>query len=383
MSHWPDVGCSPLTRSIAEVDLAAIRHNATVLRAVAPDAQLCAVVKADAYGHGEVEVARAAIAGGASLLAVARVREGVRLRAAGFDTPIWVLSEPEQDDFDAVAECELEPAVYTKVGIEAAIEAARSTSRPLTVHLKIDTGMHRVGAAPDEAVSLAQLVSESPYLVLGSVWTHCAVADQPADPFTDVQLDRFDQVRAALDERGIEVPLVHAANSGATIAFPRSRLNVVRCGIALYGMPPSDELDGCLDLRPALRWTSSVSFVKRLVAGERVSYGLRTTLDRDATVATIPVGYADGYSRSLWDRPGHVLVGGRKRDILGVVTMDQMVVDVGDDDIRVGDEVVLIGQQGDSATTAGDLAAALGTINYEITCGITLRVERTYVGGGT
>ncbi len=249
----------------------------------------------------------------------------------------------------------------------------------LSVHLKLDTGMHRVGADPADAVRLARQIADAPMLSLGSVWTHLAMADEPEQPFSDRQLDRFDDALAELASAGIEVPLEHAANSGAVHAWPRAHRDVIRCGISLYGLPPSPQLAGVLDLRPALRWTSSVSFVKRLGPGERVSYGQRTELTESTNVATIPVGYADGYRRALWNGPPLVLVGGRRRRILGVVTMDQMVVDCGDDDVAVGDEVVLIGEQDGEEVTADDLAAALDTINYEITCGISDRVGRRYV----
>jgi alanine racemase len=368
-----------VSRSTATVDLSAIRHNAAALRAAAPDAELCAVVKANGYGHGEVAAAQAAIDGGATILAVARVIEGCRLRNAGLNLPIWVLSEPESKEFVDVVAFGLQPAVYSVRGIEAAAAAAYGSSTNLPVHLKIDTGMHRVGVAPGQVVDLARRISDEAGLDLGSVWTHLAMADEPDDSFTIEQLDRFEAALAALDAAGVDVPMTHAANSGAVHAWPRSHRDVVRCGISLYGLPPSPQLAGVLDLRPALRWTSSVSFVKRLAPGDRVSYGQRTEVTEPTTAATVPVGYADGYRRALWSAPPQVLIGGKKRRILGVVTMDQMVVDLGGDDVEVGDEVVLIGEQDGERVTADDLAHSLDTINYEITCGITDRVGRRYV----
>lgn len=367
------------TRSWAEIDLGAIMHNARTLRDLAPGASLCAVVKADGYGHGQVEAARAAVAGGATILAVARVEEGEDLRKAGLEQPIWILSEPQPPKFRQAAEAQLEPAVYSVAGIAAAAAAGAS----LVVHLKIDTGMHRVGASESSALALAQSIIDAPGLTLGSVWTHCAVADDPADPFTHVQLDRFERVVDQLRAAGIAVPLTHAANSGATLAFPRAHRDVIRCGIALYGLPPSPALAGLADLQPALSWHSAVGFVKRLQPGDRVSYGQRTEVERACNAATIPVGYADGYRRALWDKPGRVLVGGKPRNILGVITMDQLVVDCGNDEVCVGDDVVLIGKQGSATTTADDLAGLLDTINYEITCGISPRVERQWLAGST
>lgn len=360
------------TRSWAEIDLDAIEHNARTLRALAPGAALCAVVKANAYGHGELEAAAAAIAGGAEILAVARVEEGQRLRAGGFEQPIWVLSEPAGDEYPAVVASRLEPTVYSVAAIRAAGEAGVPV-----VHLKVDTGMHRVGSAPDAALGLVEAVAGAG-LGLGSVWTHLAVADEPANPFTATQLDCFDRVVAEIEAAGFEVPLRHAANSAGTMIVPTSHYDVVRCGVALYGMAPSPALEGLAELRPALRWVSRVSHVKQLRPGDRVSYGLRTELSEPTVAATVPVGYADGYRRSLWRTPGLVLIGGKRRRVLGVVTMDQMVVDCGADEVAVGDDVVLIGQQGEARVTADELAAALDTINYEITCGISERVGRVH-----
>ncbi len=369
-----------MTRSFAQINLDHIAANTRVLRAAAPDAKLCAVVKADGYGHGEIAAARAVVQGGASYLAVARVEEGVRLREAGIEQPIWVLAEPLRSEFESVAKSELQPCVYSAVGIEAAGAAGAATETKLTVHLKVDTGMHRVGAAPADLLDLARRIESHKNLVLGSVWTHCAVADEPQNPFTEVQLHRFDAALQELKEAGIDVPLSHAANSAATIWHPRAHHDVVRCGIALYGLAPSPALHGVLNLKPALSWHSAVSFVKRLQPGDRVGYGLQTELTSAANAATVPVGYADGYARSLWRSRPMVLIGGKPRNILGVITMDQLVVDCGDDAVSVGDEVVLIGRQGEVETTASDLATALGTINYEVVCGISRRVERRYEG---
>lgn len=375
-----------MSRSWADVDLGAIAANVKALRALAPTAEFCAVVKADGYGHGATAVAEAALAAGATRLAVAQVVEGAALRADGIDAPIWVLAEPEPGEFASAFAAELEPAVYSPAAIDAAAAAGGGT-----VHLKIDTGMHRVGAHPDDALDLARRVVEAPTLALGSVWTHLACADgdgerpsegggQPATA-TSRQLDTYEAVLAALTDAGIEVPRRHAANSAATITEPRSHFDVVRCGISLYGLPPSPGLDGRAPLRPALSWRTRVGFVKRLAAGSPVAYGHRGSVSVASTVATIPVGYADGYRRGLWDRGGAVLIGGRRRPIVGVVTMDQTIVDCGDDPISVGDEVVLIGSQGEAAITADELADALGTINYEIPVAIGNRVERRHHNG--
>ncbi|MGF1596094.1 MAG: alanine racemase [Acidimicrobiales bacterium] len=369
-----------MSRSWVDVDLGAVAANVATLRAAAPDAELCAVVKAEGYGHGAVAVAQAALDAGATRLAVAQVGEGMALRAAGLEAPIWILSEPDPPELGAAARHRLEPAVYSTAAIDTAAAAA-TAGEPLTVHLKIDTGMHRAGAAPGDAIDLAGRIVAAPSLILGSVWTHLACADDDAaddpDAPTGRQLACYEATLAALAAAGVEVPLRHAANSAGCLLHPRSRHDVVRCGLALYGLAPTPELAAAGRLRPALTWRSTVGMVKRLPAGSAVSYGWRQRLAVAATVATVPVGYADGYRRALWER-GAVLIGGRRRPIVGVVTMDQLVADCGDDPVRPGDEVVLLGRQGDESITADELAGLLGTINYEIPTAIGPRVERRH-----
>jgi alanine racemase len=367
----------------AEVDLDAITHNAEVLcRMVAP-AELCAVVKAWAYGHGPVEAAEAALRGGASWLGVALVEEGRQLRAAGVTAPILVLSEPPVAAFADVVAHDLVPTIYTFDGIEAAAKAVVQSGRaaPLPAHVKVDTGMHRVGADPRTAVAVARAVAAQPELELQGLYTHFAVADEPArDDFTQGQLAAFTAVVAELATAGIRPPLTHAANSAGAIAHPEARLDLVRCGIALYGHAPSTPLaEASRSLRPALSLKARVSYVKHVEAGESISYGLRYTLKERTVVATVPIGYADGVPRRLSECGGEVLVGGMRRPIAGTVTMDQLTVDCGPDaDVAVGDEVVLIGRQGDTEVTAWEWADRLGTIPYEVLCGVSQRVPRTY-----
>jgi alanine racemase len=364
----------------AEVDLDAIAANARTLASVASPAALCAVVKANGYGHGAAAVARAALSGGATWLAVALPAEGAELRDAGITAPILLLSEPPEDEHADVARFGLTPTVYTASGIRS---LARAATRPLTVHLKIDTGMHRVGARPEEAVRLARLVLDSSPLELGGVWTHCAVADEPGHPATAAQAERFEAVLELLADDGIEVRLRHAANSAATIDHPELRHDLVRCGIALYGLDPSPAMRGRVPLRPAMRLVSRVSHVQVVPSGDAVSYGLRRAVSRDTVVATVPLGYADGVPRRLFDVGGEVLLGGRRRPLAGVITMDQLLVDCGDSEIARGDEVVLLGEQDGERIGAEEWAAKLGTISYEIVCGISARVPRTYAAEGS
>jgi len=373
-------------RGWAEVDLGALRHNAALLaRTVAP-AQLCAVVKANGYGHGSVAVARAALAGGARWLAVAVVEEGAELRDAGVDAPVLLLSEPPAGAMDEAVALGLTPTLYTAEGVEAASLAAARRETRTAVHVKVDTGMHRVGADPDGAVALALAVHGSARLSLGGFWTHLAVADEPAHDFTAEQLRRFDAVLGRLEAEGIEPGLVHAANSAGALAHPASRHGLVRCGIALYGHVPSAELAGLgpvAELRPSLTLKARVALVRELDAGERVSYGLRHRLERRGTVATVPLGYADGVTRRLWAQGAEVLVGGRRCPMAGLVTMDQLMVDCGPGAAAApGDEVVLIGRQGNEEVRAEEWAARLDTITYEVLCAIGPRVPRVYVGEG-
>ncbi|MFW2383612.1 MAG: alanine racemase [Acidimicrobiales bacterium] len=362
-----------MARAFAEIDPTAITLNTATLAGRALTSEVCAVVKANGYGHGAATAAAAAIAGGATRLGVAQVQEGISLREDGFDLPIWLLSEPDPGEFVDCVRYRLEPPLYSEPGIQAAADAVRGSA--LSVHLMIDTGMHRVGARPEDAVSTAINLARHSGLELSSIWTHLAVADEPGNPYTNRQLDMFENILSTLEAAGLEIPLTHAANSAATIALPRSHREVVRPGIALYGMPPSAALMGMVELTPAMKLWSTVSLVKRLQAGDRLSYGLRTTLSRDANIATIPIGYADGVARRWWET-GEVLIQGQRCKIVGVVTMDQIMVDCGDLPIAAGDEAVLIGRQGEEEITATEWADALGTINYEVTCGIGPRVRR-------
>jgi len=377
-------------RAWAEVDLDAVSSNARVLRAVAAPAELCAVVKADAYGHGAVPVANAALAGGATSLAVALVEEGVVLREAGLEVPILLLSEPAPAAMGEVVARDLIPTVYTRVGVNAIRAAAARASRRVEVEVKLDSGMHRVGADPEEARRIVAQVVEAPELRYGGLWTHLAIADEPSDPFTAEQLARFEAFRASLRSAGLPAPArVHAANSAGAIAHPSSRYDLVRCGISLYGYLPSNAVSPALiaaagagELRPALAWKTQVSHVRELGAGERTSYGRAYELAERADVATVPVGYADGVPRSLFQGGGELLIGGRRRRVAGTVTMDQLMVDCGPDSgVHCGDEVVLIGSQGAETVSAQEWADRIGTISFEILCRIGPRLPRRHVRG--
>jgi alanine racemase len=364
----------------AEIDLAAVRANVEALREICAPAALLAVVKADGYGHGAVPVARAALDAGAQALGVALVEEGIELRAAGIEAPILVLSEPVPDAAGSVVAFGLTPVVYTLAGVDALAKAVvdRGAHERLGVHLKVDTGMHRVGCGPDEAVELASQVVDRPELELAGVCTHLAVADEPGNPYTADQLARFDAVLGALRARGIPTGTVHACNTAGAIDWPTARFDLVRVGIGCYGIAPADALEGRVALQPAMAVKARVSHVKRVPAGAGVSYGLRYTTARETRIATVPIGYADGVPRELAQRGGAALVHGRRCPMAGTVTMDQLMLDVGALPVEVGDEVVLIGRQGDEEITAADWAREMDTIAYTIVCGIGPRVPRVY-----
>ncbi len=369
---------TPLRWAWAEVDLAAIAHNVSVLRSVAAPSELWAVVKADGYGHGAVRVGRAALAAGAAGLCVALTQEGIELRQAGITAPVLVLSEQPTDNAAAIVANNLTPTVYTVAAVRALADAvgASTASRPYPVHVKVDTGMHRVGVASGDLDTLLhQLDQVSHVLRVDGIFTHLAVADDPANAYNLRQLERFSSLIKP-EWR------THAANSAGLLAHHAARRDMVRAGIAIYGISPGPGVDDLAsDLRPALSLMAKVSFVKRLGAGDAISYGLRHTFSSAANVATVPLGYADGVPRRLFAVGGAVLIGGKRRMIVGAVTMDQLMVDCGDDQVDAGDEVVLIGRQRNEEITATEWAKRLDTIAYEIVCGISKRVPRVYVNG--
>jgi len=397
---WPPAGAGGrvagwLRPAWVEVGLAAITANVARLRETVAPAEVCAVVKADGYGHGAVPVATAALAGGATRLGVALAEEGHELRKAGIGVPVLVLSEPPPQAMSLVVEDGLSPAIYTLAGLAALVDACRRYDaatagagssprlRPVAVHLKIDTGMHRVGAAPHAAAALARTVAGEPRLCLEGIFTHLAVADDLEDPFTSEQLRRFSEVLRALADQGTEPSLLHAANSAGALWHPEARYGMVRPGIAIYGLAPAASLQGDPLMRPLVRALSlkaRIAYLKELEAGERLSYGRSYQLKERSVIATVPIGYADGVPHRLFEAGGEVLVGGARRPLAGAVTMDQLLVDCGPRaGAHVGDEVVLLGRQGGQEVTAWEWAELLGTIAYEVTCALSPRLPRVYV----
>jgi alanine racemase len=374
----------------AEIDAGAIMHNARLLSRLVRPAQLCAVVKAHGYGHGAPAVARAALAGGALGLAVALVDEGAELRLQGVHGPILLLSECEGDAVDTAMAYGLTPTVYTTEGIDRFAQAARMLGQRTSVHIKVDTGMHRVGAAPAEVPALLQAIADDPLLRFEGLWTHFPVADGESaedHAFTVRQLETFDGVVTDLARRDIRPDVLHAANTAGAIVFPAARYGMVRCGIGLYGYLPGPTVSAAFaaatggeQLRPALSLKARVVAVRMLADGERPSYGRLRALPKRALVATVPIGYADGVPRALFTNGASVLIGGRRRPLAGMVTMDQIMIDCEDDaSVKAGDEVVLLGRQGEEEITAEEWAVRLGTISYEVLCGIGPRVPRLVV----
>ena len=369
----------PVRPTRLEVDLDAIRHNVGVLAAAAGDAVVCAIVKADGYAQGAVEVARAALDAGASHLGVALVEEGEQLRAAGVDAPILLLSEPPVSAVPRLLAAGLTPTVYSRAMGTALDEAARRHGAPVRVHLGVDTGMGRVGAPVDQWDDLLAAVVDWHVDVEG-VWTHLARADEPDQPTTADQLTRFADLLGRVRAAGLGPRLVHAANSAATLLHPGAAFDLVRPGIAVYGLSPAADVPAAdHGLRQALRLVTEVSYAKHVPAGTAVSYGHTWRTPADGWVATVPVGYADGVPR-LVSNEVDVLLDGRRRRLVGRVTMDQSMVWCADHEPRVGDEVVLLGGQGDGFVSVDEWAAVVGTISYEIACGISGRVPRVYVG---
>ncbi|MFW6721408.1 alanine racemase [Streptomyces sp. MAR4 CNY-716] len=367
-------------RCEVHVDLDAIRHNVCLARELVGGAEVMAVVKADGYGHGAAPVARAALAAGATCLGVAYLEEGRRLRESVPHAPVVVLTDPlpgEEDD--AVAHA-LTVTVSTADTVRRVAAAAHRADRQATVHLKIDTGLHRLGAPARDAGRLAVLAREHGLAVEG-VWTHFALADDPRDPFVDTQLDRFHRAVDELRALGVRPRYRHAAGSAATAARPAARLDLVRLGALLYGIRPGPAVPHLDGLRPALAWYGTVVAVRRADRGERLGYGLKYRLDADTTLAVVGAGFADGLPRLLGNR-GHLLVGGRRRRIAGAVGMSHTVVDCGDDDVAVGDRVVLLGADGDAEVGAEEYAGWSGSSVYEAVTRISPWCPRVYRGGG-
>jgi alanine racemase len=355
-----------------EVDSGAIASNVRALRGLIRG-RVMAVVKANGYGHGAALAARSAVRGGASMIGVARAEEGLELRRAGIEAPILVLGLTPAGQLAEAIAGGVSLTLWSEDQLQAASAAARSAGRKATVHIKVETGMSRIGVRPESTRALVELAAASG-LELEGVYTHFASADEPEAATTQMQERVFREVLASLASAGLKPGLVHAANSAGAIAHPSSQFDMVRAGVAIYGLDPSPTCRLPSGFRPALEWKSQLSQVKTVPAGTGVSYGHAYITAEDERIGTVPVGYADGLRRTDGNE---VLIGGRPVPVVGRVCMDQILVrlDV-PEAAAVGDEVVLIGRQGDQTIAAEDLARRWGTINYEVVCGLSARVAR-------
>ena len=377
----------------AEVDLKAIAHNVRELRRItSQDACLMAVVKANAYGHGLVEVAGKALESGAQALGVARASEGIQLRKAGFDASILVFSYTPPALAKELVEFDLTQTVYSYKTVKALSAAANSFDKTIRVHLKVDTGMGRLGVLPDcfrtlqstkgvdNTVHEVEAIARLRNLEIEGIYTHFAIADSPDSSYTENQLEIFMNFIDQLKRAGLEFPVKHAANSAAVINIPKTHLDMVRAGISIYGLYTSDSVDkNRIDLKPAMELKARIIHLKKVPAGFRVSYGITYETEKATTIATVSIGYADGFNRLLSSR-GYMLVCGRRAPIIGRVCMDMTMLDVGDiPEVSLEDEVVIFGKQGDASITVDEIASSINTINYEIISTIADRVPRIYL----
>jgi len=367
----------------AEIDLDAIAANVQAFqRHVGAGVEVIAVVKANAYGHGAVAVARAALQAGATRLAVHRAIEGVELRRAGIQAPILIMGYTPADGADLVARWQLTPSAITAEFLQALSARAVALGVNVPVHIKLDSGMSRYGLMPDELLPFLQANAALPGLVFEGLFTHFATADWNDQTYVRQQLQVFSQSLQAARRAGFALPLAHAANSAGTMRMPEAHFNAVRPGISMYGMEPSDEWPPVFELRPALTLKSKVSRVRQLPAGAGICYGRTFVTPHPMTVALVPVGYGDGYHRILSNK-SCVLIGGQRAPILGRVCMDQFVVDVSHiPGVQQDDEVVLVGRQGAAYLSAEEVARLAQTINYEVTTSLLGRVARAYLRRG-
>ncbi len=378
----------------AEVDLKSIAHNVRELRRItSPEARLMAVVKANAYGHGVKEVSRQALENGAEVLGVARLNEGIELRTAGFDVPILIFGYTPPVLGRKLIEFNLSQTIWSYQTAKALSDVAASSGKKITVHLKVDTGMGRLGLLPDghrpsasgrnpdtNALHEVKALASLPGLELEGIYTHFSTADSSDKSYANKQFETFTAFLEMLHRDDIHVPVRHAANSAAIIDLPETHLDMVRAGISIYGLYPSDEVDKHrIALAPAMALKARVVHLKKVPAGFKVSYGFTYETETPTTIASVPVGYADGFNRLLSSR-GHMLVRGQRAPIVGRVCMDQTMLDVGHiPDVEIEDEVVVFGHQDGVAITADEIASTLGTINYEIVSSLTARVPKVYL----
>ncbi|GBE58092.1 alanine racemase [bacterium BMS3Abin01] len=368
-----------MARALATVDLECVRSNVTALKQrLSPDCSLMAVVKAGGYGHGAVPVARACLEAGATALGVATVSEAQELRRAGLEDSILIMGPLTGEEAASAMEADADVVIWSLPFLKELIRIGYGAGRRARVHVKVDTGMRRLGLFPRGLPEMLDAIEMAPEVELTGLMSHFATADEDDEDFFRFQLRTFEEAVQVVLRTGAGA-VFHCANSAATIRYPESHFNMVRCGIAVYGLSPTQGDASADGLRPALRLTSYVAGIKRLIEGDLVGYGCTWRAPADTDIALVPIGYGDGVSRRLSNR-GEVLIGGRRRPIAGRVSMDLVTVDLGKDaGVRPGDEVALIGRQEEQEISAEELAGLLDTINYEVTCNLSPRVQRRYV----
>lgn len=375
---------SSMYRAWAQVDLDALAHNINEIKKIT-NAKILAVVKADAYGHGFLEASRTFLAHGAAMLGVATVDEAVQLRENEISAPILILGGICKDEAQKLVAYDIMPTVYTYEMAKVLSDEAGRQNKTAKIHIKVDTGMNRLGFLAADEAGLEQILSISrlPNLVVDGVFTHFACADEKDASYTHLQFEKFLQVCKKLTARGLTGFIRHACNSAATMMFPEMHLDMVRPGIILYGLYPSDEVDKSrLSLRPAMTLKANITHIKEVGEGERVSYGGRFTTTGPTKIATVSVGYADGYSRILSNQ-AKMIVADKKVPVIGTICMDQCMIDVTSvQNISVGDEAILFGRWDKESISVEEIAQCMGTINYEVLCVIGKRIPRVYINGG-
>lgn len=369
-------------RVAAEINLDRLAYNMRNIKAAVGDKKVLAVVKADAYGHGAVEAAKVCLFNGAEYLAVANSDEGLSLRENNIMEPILILGYTVSGNLRAVIENDITQTVFSYDMAEEISQAAAKAGKVCRVHIKIDTGMGRLGFLPtEESIEEICAVSRMKGIFVEGIFTHFAEADSADKSYTDLQAERFEYMCAELEKRGLKL-LRHCSNSAAILDMPRLRYDMVRAGIILYGYYPSNEVKKTVDVKPVMSLKTHISYVKELKAGSSVSYGRTFTAKEDMTVATVPVGYADGYMRAFSNK-ARVIVKGKYAPVVGRVCMDQFMIDVsGICGVEMGDEVILLGESGERSVDADELARLGDTISYEILCAVGKRVPRVYLRDG-
>lgn len=380
-----------INRAWAEIDIDAIGNNiASIRRYVSEKTKILGVVKADAYGHGYLEIADTLLKNGADMLAVACIDEAIQLRVCGFKCPILILGTSCEDDVNYLVKNDITPACFSYSFARIMSDAAVKYNKVAKIHIKIDTGMGRIGYrfcedgdANNKTVDEIMKISMLPNIEIDGMFMHFSVADENDDEYTNLQFERFMNLSDTLEKKGLYIPTKHCANSAALIRFPGMHLDMVRPGIILYGHKPSGFVDCSeLSLKPAMTFKTKITNIKTVEKGASISYGRKFIAQRTSKIATIPVGYADGYSRGLSGR-AHVIVGGKLCNLVGNICMDQCMIDVTDvNNISIGDEVILFGKDGCAEVAVEELAEKMGTINYEILCMVGKRIPRIYIRNG-